>query len=38
MKYLKLFKSFKDINKICKKYKIENYTINPDGSIVIIIN
>ncbi len=33
MKYLKLFESFENIDKICKKYKIENYTINPDGSI-----
>ena len=33
MKYLKLFESFEDIDKICKKYNIENYTINPDGSI-----
>jgi len=35
MKYLKLFESFDEleIHEICKKYKIENYTINPDGSI-----
>jgi hypothetical protein len=33
MRYLKLFESFEDINKICKKYGIYNYTINPDGSI-----
>ena len=33
MKYLKLFESFEDIDKICKEYGIENYTINPDGSI-----
>ena len=33
MKYLKLFENFEDIHKICKKYKIKNYTINPDGSI-----
>ena len=34
MKYLRLFKSFeKDIDKICKKYRIKNYTINQDGSI-----
>ena len=33
MKYLRLFESFEDIDIICKKYGIENYTINPDGSI-----
>ena len=33
MKYLKLYESFEDITEICKKYGIENYTINPDGSI-----
>ncbi len=33
MKYLKLFESFEDIDKICKKYSIKNYTINTDGSI-----
>jgi hypothetical protein len=35
MKYLKLFENFDqtEIDKICKKYKIKNYTINPDGSI-----
>jgi len=35
MKYLKLFESFdeSEIHKICKKYKIKNYTINSDGSI-----
>ena len=33
MKYLKLFENFEDIHKICKKYGIEDYTINPDGSI-----
>ncbi len=33
MKYLKLFESFEDIDNICKKYGIENYTINTDGSI-----
>jgi len=35
MKYLKLFESFNEkyIHKICKQYRIENYTINPDGSI-----
>jgi hypothetical protein len=26
-----LFESFKSIEDICKKYKITNYTINPDG-------
>ena len=35
MKYLRLFEGFEniDIDKICKKYGIENYIINPDGSI-----
>ena len=35
MKYLRLFESFEDIDvvNICKKYYIENYTINKDGSI-----
>ena len=33
MKYLKLFESFEDIEKICREYWIRNYTINSDGSI-----
>jgi len=37
MKYLKLFESFEDnpskIHEICRKYNIEDYIINPDGSI-----
>ena len=33
MKYLRLFESFEDIDEICKKYWIKNYTINTDGSI-----
>ena len=33
MKYLKLFESFEDVNEICKKYDIKDYTINTDGSI-----
>ena len=33
MRYLKLFESFENIDKICKQYNIENYTINPDGTI-----
>ena len=33
MKHLKLFESFKDIDSICKKYRIRNYTINSDGSV-----
>jgi hypothetical protein len=33
MKYLKLFESFNDIDSICRKYDIENYTINEDGTI-----
>ena len=33
MKHIKLFESFEDIDSICKKYGIQNYTINPDGSV-----
>ena len=33
MKHLKLFENFRDIDSICKEYGIENYTINPDGSV-----
>ena len=35
MKHLKLFEAFKeeDIDAICRKYNIRNYTINEDGSI-----
>ena len=33
MKYLRLFESFEDIDEICRKYEIRNYTINLDGSI-----
>jgi len=33
MKHLKLFESFEDIDSICKKYNIKNYTINSDGLI-----
>ena len=33
MKHIKLFESFEDIESICKKYNITNYTINSDGSI-----
>jgi hypothetical protein len=33
MKYIKLFESFKDIDSICKKYRIGGYTINSDGSV-----
>ncbi len=34
MKYLRLFESREDeIHRICREYDIENYTINPDGSI-----
>ena len=28
-----LFESFNNIASICKKYNIENYTINPDGTV-----
>lgn len=33
MKHLKLFEGFDDINAICKKYRINNYRINPDGTV-----
>jgi len=33
MKYIKLYESFEDIDSICKRYSIKNYTINSDGSI-----
>ena len=33
MKWLKQFESFNDIESICEKYGIKNYTINSDGSI-----
>ena len=33
MKYLKLYENFEDIEQICQKYRIKNYTINKDGSI-----
>jgi len=36
MKHLKIFENFNSdekIHEICRKYNIENYTINPDGSI-----
>jgi len=33
MKHLKLFESFEDIDSICKKYGIANYTINPDNTV-----
>lgn len=33
MIYLKEYNEYKDIDAICKRYGIENYTINDDGSI-----
>ena len=33
MKYLKLYENFEDIDSICQKFGIKNYTINSDGSI-----
>ncbi len=33
MKHLKLFENFNDIDSICKKYGITNYTINSDGTV-----
>ena len=35
MKHIKLFESFNDIESICSKYGITNYTINTDGSIAV---
>ena len=33
MKYLKLFESFEEIDSICKKFGITNYTVNLDGTV-----
>jgi len=33
MKYLKYFESNTDIDAICYKYRIRNYTVNPDGTV-----
>ena len=33
MKHIKLFESFEDVESICSKYGITNYTVNSDGSI-----
>jgi len=33
MKYIKLYESFEDIDSICSKYGIKNYTINSDGTV-----
>jgi len=33
MKYIKLYESFEDIDYICKRYGIYNYTINSDGTV-----
>jgi len=33
MKWIKLYKSFGDIDSICRKYGIKNYTINEDGTV-----
>jgi hypothetical protein len=35
MKHLKLYEQFEDIHAICRKYEIENYTINSDLSISV---
>jgi hypothetical protein len=35
MKYMKLYEQFEDIDAICAKYGIENYTINSEGSISV---
>jgi hypothetical protein len=33
MIWVKLFEDFSEIDAICKEYAIENYTINPDGTV-----
>ena len=33
MKHIKLFENFQDIESICKKFRIENWTINSDGTV-----
>jgi len=33
MKYLKYFESKKDIDSICNRYGIDDYTVNPDGTV-----
>jgi len=33
MKYIKLYESFENIDSICEKYYIKNYTINSDGTV-----
>ena len=33
MKHLRLFENFKGIDSICRQYGIENYTVNPDGTV-----
>jgi hypothetical protein len=33
MIWVKLFEEYSNIDKICKKYRIENYTINTDGTV-----
>jgi ERCC4-related helicase len=33
MRYLKRYENHEDIASICRKYDIENYKINDDGSI-----
>ena len=40
MKYIRLFENFdtSEIDVICKVYNIQNYTINPDGSIDVVGN
>jgi len=33
MKFIKLYESFEDIDSMCKKYGIKNYTMNSDGTV-----
>jgi hypothetical protein len=35
MKHLKLYEQFEDIDAICRRYEIKNYTINFDGSVSV---
>jgi hypothetical protein len=33
MRHIKVFENFQDIESTCKKYRIKNWTINPDGTV-----
>jgi hypothetical protein len=36
MTWVKLFEDFSEIDVICKKYDIKNWTINPDGTVDVV--